>query len=338
MANIIINGATYNGVSSIESPLAAGGGNAVFPDTSDADAVVGDVYTGKTCYVNGSKITGTSVASVPSKGFLPTAWDANGFPTTGVLNDMAAIPAYMFYSPAAGGHYTYLASITFGSAPTSIGNYTFSGCAALILSTFPSTVETIGDYAFNGCTVFAPSSLSSALTTIGQYAFQNCTSLALTSLPANLVGIGQYAFNGCSNLALTSLPSGVEAIANYAFQNCTSLAIPALPASLTSIGTLVFTGCSGLTEMKYGAGLASITSGLFRACTGLTKFYIPSSVTTITTSSYSTAPFYTCSSTLALYCEAASKPAGWGTYWDNYNNGVKLSVTWGVSEATYDAI
>lgn len=56
--NLEINGVTYNSVTAL-SVAKSGGGTADFLDTSDADATVSDILTGKTAYVNGSKLTGT---------------------------------------------------------------------------------------------------------------------------------------------------------------------------------------------------------------------------------------------------------------------------------------
>ena len=71
--NVIINGVTYQSVPEVNIPL-SGGGTAKFMDTSDANAVAGDVLSGKTAYVGGSKITG-NVQSKAAETYTPTTSD-----------------------------------------------------------------------------------------------------------------------------------------------------------------------------------------------------------------------------------------------------------------------
>ena len=71
--NVVINSVTYNNVPEVDIPL-YGGGTAKFMDTSDGSAAAGDMLSGKTAYVNGSKITG-NIASKAAATITPTSAD-----------------------------------------------------------------------------------------------------------------------------------------------------------------------------------------------------------------------------------------------------------------------
>ena len=61
--SVVINGVTYSDVPQVEIPLSGGSGNAVFYDTTDADAGQGDVLSSKTFYKDGKK-----TGSMPNNG------------------------------------------------------------------------------------------------------------------------------------------------------------------------------------------------------------------------------------------------------------------------------
>ena len=58
--NVIINGASYNSVPYVNIPLAAGGGNATFYETSDATAQAANILSGFTAYGTNGKISGSA--------------------------------------------------------------------------------------------------------------------------------------------------------------------------------------------------------------------------------------------------------------------------------------
>lgn len=62
--NVIINGSSYNNVPYVNIPLAAGGGNATFYETSDATAQAANILSGYSAYGASGKINGQ--ATVPT--------------------------------------------------------------------------------------------------------------------------------------------------------------------------------------------------------------------------------------------------------------------------------
>ena len=58
MANVIINGNSYNAVPSVQIPK-QGGGNAVFYETSDATASAANVMSGYSAYGASGKVSGS---------------------------------------------------------------------------------------------------------------------------------------------------------------------------------------------------------------------------------------------------------------------------------------
>ena len=58
--NVIINGASYNAVPYVQIPLAGGGGNAVFYETSDATAQAANILSGYSAYGASGKISGNA--------------------------------------------------------------------------------------------------------------------------------------------------------------------------------------------------------------------------------------------------------------------------------------
>ena len=69
--NVLINGIQYNEVPQVEIPLRAGGGNAIFYDTTGGTATAQNILSGKTAFVNG-EITGSMVNNGRQSGTIST--------------------------------------------------------------------------------------------------------------------------------------------------------------------------------------------------------------------------------------------------------------------------
>ena len=210
------------------------------------------------------------------------------------------------------------------------------------------TVTTIANSAFKGKFNSCGSvniTFSSEITEVPTSCFDadlgdyNCNIKSI-NIHNNITSIGNSAFFYCIGFT-GSLIIGdcVTSIGDGAFSNCRGLTSVTIGDSVTSIGSYAFNSCSGLTgNLTIPDNVTSIGYGAFFYCSGLTSVYIPSTVTTISASSYSSSPFYGCSSNLVIYTDvanASSVPSGWGAYWNYYSSSGTLTVNYGYTLEQY---
>ena len=83
---------------------------------------------------------------------------------------------------------------------------------------------------------------------------------------------------------------------------------------VTSIGSYAFSDCKDIVCVTIPDSLSTIGNHAFNNCTGLSSIYIPVSVENISL------PFFGCSASLKVYCEAEQAPSGWEEYWNVYKS------------------
>ncbi len=178
------------------------------------------------------------------------------------------------------------------------------------IGTASNTTEIVIADTYNGLLV----------TSIGDYAFDNCSGLTSITIPNSVTWIVDYAFFGCSSLTSITIPDSVTDIGRYAFSGCSGLTSITIPDSVTNIGKYAFSGCSGLTSITIPNSITNIGEySAFYGCSSLKSITIPKGVTSI-----GYRAFYGCNN-LTIYAEAASKPDGWDSYWNDSNR----PVVWG---------
>lgn len=170
----------------------------------------------------------------------------------------------------------HLQSVTLPSSLTTIGNFAFVDCDALVAIYIPDNVVFIGLGAFSFCAGLQSIKVSSTnpnyssqngilynktktsliqyavaredsditilptVRYVEDYAFNNCKAVETVQFHDRIVSVGNNAFNGCINLKSIIIPSGVQSIGAYTFYSCTSLQGVTLPKSVKSIGTYAF--------------------------------------------------------------------------------------------------
>ena len=266
--NIELMGAVFPDVPSINLPQ-YGGGLVSFDDTSDADAVAGDIAQGKTAYVNGVKVVGTNQGG--GGGDEPEPTDGKTHIWIHIDPDTPAnrltFPLYFGQSVANGVTVDWgdgSATETFAGTSATVHNHTYAtgGDYEITLEVTDGTLNLTGTSGTNGYAIYGSKAnansynrsrvrrvyIGDGVTSIGSYIFNNCYSLTSITIPDSVTRINDYAFNSCYSLTSITIPDSVKMISGYVFNNCYILTSVTIPDSVTSIGGGAFSACYGIAE------------------------------------------------------------------------------------------
>lgn len=165
----------------------------------------------------------TTGGAAITDGIVIKARDANGYATEVDFYGTIVQPQQFYNRVATDGPWKNLQTVNFKNTLTTISNFGFKDCLALVFAQGQlDSMTTIGQYGLqsNGSTVLDLPSLTS----VGQFAFISMTNLATVSLP-KLTNCNVSGFlRGCSALQTVTLGSvgyAVTAMSNLAFQSDT---------------------------------------------------------------------------------------------------------------------
>ena len=246
-------------------------------DTSDATATSGDILSGKTAYVKGSKVTGTiatkTSSNLTASGATVTVpagyYSTNA--TKSVTTATQATPSISVNTST--GLITATATQTAGyvtaGTKSATSQLAFKAATTITPGTTNQTAVSANTYVGGAITVKGDANLVASNIISGKSIFGVVGTASTggggnTSVEDGLVtgtlttytndritSIGNYAFANCTNLTSVSFPK-VTSIGSYTFQDCTNLTSVSFPAA-TSIGYYAFADCSSLASIYLGA-------------------------------------------------------------------------------------
>jgi hypothetical protein len=160
-----------------------------------------------------------------------------------------------------------LTEVEIGPNVTTLGEYLFNGCNALLTIEGSENVEALEEYAFYGCQSLISAQFNK-VKRIGNYAFSECT--ALTTFESNSVEtVGENAFRNDSELFTVSLGDNLKVVEEGAFQQCEKLESVKFGNCITKIGAYSFGFCRNLQHINLSNSLESIGDRAFIDCSKL---------------------------------------------------------------------
>jgi hypothetical protein len=160
------------------------------------------------CYSLANVTIGKSVASIEYEAFLGCSSltaitvDPQNFAyssVAGVLFNKNRTTLIQ-YPEAKTGSYTVPDSVT------SIGDFTFVGCAGLTSVTIGDGVTYIGNHVFDWCYLLTSVTIGKSVTSIGDFAFNNSPNLTGVYFRGNLPNVGSQLFAGDNRVTVYYLP------------------------------------------------------------------------------------------------------------------------------------
>ncbi len=176
---------------------------------------------------------------------------------------------------------TSLASIDFGNAVKSIGNYAFYETPITSI-VFSDSLEAIGNSAFESCTSIETIDFGTGIKTIGDKAFYLNSKLTEVDFPGSeLTGIGSWAFGFDKLINGINIQSEMlKSIGEDAFYSCEGIERVTISGDNAVIGNDAFSECKSIETVTL-SGVETLSDYSFSSCINLRTFTADNALKTI---------------------------------------------------------